>query len=101
VNADPFEAKQGRPAVGKRKGVAPKADDTTPGRRQRIRCPKCAWQPRPEDRWQCTCLHAWNTFDTRGRCPSCGFQWIETQCFRCQQMSLHEDWYEKEPDHLR
>ena len=34
-----------------------------------IRCPRCAWRPRAEDRWSCTCGHAWNTFDTRGRVP--------------------------------
>ena len=59
-----------------------------------IRCPRCKWRPRKHDRWQCTCLHRWNTFDTRGVCPSCQFRWLETQCLSCLVMSAHEDWYE-------
>ena len=46
-------------------------------RKRRIRCPKCRWTPSAHDRWQCTCLHIWNTFD------------------KCKQWSNHEDWYEK------
>lgn len=61
----------------------------------RIRCPKCAWEPRKEDRWQCRCLHLWNTFDTRGACPACSLKWQVTQCLHCLTMSPHEDWYEK------
>lgn len=59
----------------------------------RIRCPRCAWEPTRHDRWMCSCLHVWNTFDTRGRCPACGKQWTETQCLRCQAWSAHLDWY--------
>lgn len=59
----------------------------------RIRCPKCDWRPRSSDRWQCTCLHVWNTFDTGGVCPDCGFRWHWTQCLRCHERSPHEDWY--------
>jgi hypothetical protein len=72
----------------------------------KIRCPVCAWQPRPFDRWVCTdvaapefffagCGCSWNTFATRGHCPKCSHQWRHTSCFRCGQMSLHEDWYVK------
>jgi hypothetical protein len=64
--------------------------------RGRIRCPKCVWQPTRHDRWRCRCMHVWNTFDTRGVCPSCRYAWRETQCLRCHQWSLHVDWYEKE-----
>jgi hypothetical protein len=42
------------------------------GRRRRIRCPLCDWEPRRFDRWECFCGTAWNTFDTGGRCPGCG-----------------------------
>ena len=73
----------------------------TPGHRQgrnRIRCPRCAWQPSRNDRWMCICLHVWNTFDTRGLCPGCGRQWTETQCLRCAQWSPHDEWYEDEPE---
>jgi hypothetical protein len=45
----------------------------------------------------CLCQHAWNTFETRGVCPSCGRKWAKTQCLRCHEWSLHEDWYEEEP----
>ena len=59
----------------------------------RIRCPRCAWEPGREDLWMCTCLHLWNTFETRGICPACGREWKETQCPRCSAWSPHEDWY--------
>src|SRR5438105_682374 len=50
---------------------------------RRIRCPRCH------------CGHIWNTFDTHARCPSCGFQWRETQCLSCAAFSQHDDWYER------
>jgi len=62
-------------------------------RKPKIRCPRCAWEPRSEDRWECSCGFIWNTFDTRGLCPACDHQWEETQCLRCREWSLHEDWY--------
>jgi hypothetical protein len=61
-----------------------------------IRCPKCKWRPRRSDRWYCTCQHAWNTFETRGKCPACGFQWTETACIACHAWSLHEEWYARD-----
>jgi hypothetical protein len=65
-------------------------------RRTRIRCPRCAWEPGRHDLWMCVCLHIWNTFDTRGVCPSCGRKWAETQCLRCAEWSPHDDWYDDE-----
>ena len=59
----------------------------------RIRCPRCGYEPRPHDRWTCDCLHVWNTFETRGICPGCGHQWLQTACPRCKAWSRHEDWY--------
>jgi hypothetical protein len=59
----------------------------------RIRCPRCAWEPERASLWMCTCLHTWNTFDTKGKCPACGRQWRETCCLRCHQWSPHLDWY--------
>jgi hypothetical protein len=66
--------------------------------REKIRCPKCAWEPTKSDRWCCEpgCGHLWNTFETRGQCPSCNKQWAETACLRCLQWSRHDDWYVKE-----
>ncbi len=64
---------------------------------QGIRCPKCFWRPVASSRWMCRqpCFHVWNTFDTRGKCPACQYQWQDTQCLACSRMSPHEDWYEK------
>ncbi len=78
-------------------------------RRPRIRCPACNWQPGRNSTWCCVsaghpeyfsggCGHAWNTFDTRGRCPTCRYQWLYTSCLSCGIWSLHEDWYERESD---
>ncbi|MBL8913888.1 MAG: hypothetical protein JNM17_24510 [Archangium sp.] len=62
----------------------------------RIRCPKCAWRPTKESLWSCgePCWHAWNTFDTAGRCPKCDRVWLHTACLACHQWSPHLDWYE-------
>jgi len=61
-----------------------------------IRCPECRWIPVEEARWPCRCGHLWNTFDTRGRCPSCDFQWEITQCLQCGEVSPHDAWYPEE-----
>ncbi len=58
-----------------------------------IRCPKCLFRPPVDLRWGCKCSHHWNTFWTSGRCPACHFQWEETQCPRCGEMSQHWAWY--------
>ena len=77
---------------------APETGDTPDHgqRRSRIRCPRCGWEPGRHDLWMCTCLHCWNTFDTRGVCPACGRKWAETQCRRCNEWSAHDDWYSDE-----
>ena len=58
-----------------------------------IRCPKCNWSPRADERWVCNCGYTWNTFDTGGVCPGCLYQWTVTMCPRCSQWSLHSEWY--------
>ena len=63
------------------------------GRHATPRCPLCHWEPLPGDEWVCDCGHVWDTFQTRGRCPRCGYQWEETECLVCWEMSPHEDWY--------
>jgi hypothetical protein len=84
---------------------------TIPGFEQRdafraIRCPLCSWRPKPSSRWSCICSGTpepffeacgtvWNTFATHGRCPGCGHQWRWTTCLRCNEPSLHVDWYEE------
>jgi len=61
----------------------------------RLRCPRCRWRPRRHDRWICHpgCGFVWNTFETRGRCPGCAFQWAVTTCLACHETSPHLDWY--------
>ncbi|GIV59753.1 MAG: hypothetical protein KatS3mg043_0842 [Rhodothermaceae bacterium] len=63
----------------------------------RIACPKCEYEPRRDDRWQCTCGMCWNTFETQGRCPGCGKVWHRTCCPRCFRWSPHHDWYQDLP----
>src|SRR5215468_3297517 len=63
-----------------------------------IYCPQCAWHPEATSRWVCArelggCGCVWNTFDTRGICPSCGYKWEITACLSCSRFSLHEHWY--------
>jgi hypothetical protein len=58
-----------------------------------VRCPKCLFRPPTDLRWGCKCGNVWNTFGTSGRCPACQFQWEDTQCPRCGEMSPHRAWY--------
>jgi hypothetical protein len=58
-----------------------------------IRCPKCQFQPSDDIQWACKCGHVWNTFWTAARCPACHFQWEETMCPHCGEMSEHRGWY--------
>jgi len=71
--------------------------DTIRGRFSGIRCPACRWQPVKGDIWCCDpgCRHVWNTFETRGLCPSCGKQWHSTVCLKCARWSPHDEWYEE------
>jgi hypothetical protein len=59
----------------------------------KIECPACEWEPDGHPHWNCTCGHAWNTFDTGGICPKCKERWKDTQCPACSQWSPHIDWY--------
>jgi hypothetical protein len=70
-------------------------DKTFDPSRTRIRCPRCAWEPRQHDRWFCSpgCLCQWNTFATAGICPQCSKHWEQTACLACHQWSPHADWY--------
>lgn len=58
-----------------------------------VRCPRCAWVPHEHDHWLCSCGFRWNTFRTRGKCPSCNKQWTETACLKCKEMSPHADFW--------
>lgn len=61
----------------------------------KIVCPKCNYEPSKHDKWFCSkCFSdTWNTFDTQGLCPECGYQWKNTQCPSCGRWSPHFDWY--------
>ena len=61
-----------------------------------IRCPECRWVPIQEARLACKCRHVWNTFDTRGLCPACKYQWEVNQCPSCGAVSARPAWYPKE-----
>jgi hypothetical protein len=69
-----------------------------------IRCPLCKWHPSRSSLWMCWdcdypeyfnngCGTEWNTFETRGLCPTCLHQWVWTSCLSCWGWSRHEDWY--------
>lgn len=58
-----------------------------------VACPRCHLSPKSTDRWYCNCGNRWNTFDTRGLCPACSYQWKETACPVCGESSPHADWY--------
>ena len=64
------------------------------GGNRRIRCPHCSWQPTRHDLWSCRCGFHWHTFDTGGKCPSCSYQWKDTQCPKCYKWAAHIAWYE-------
>jgi hypothetical protein len=92
-----------------RKPVKPVEQDEEQDHFAGIRCPLCRWRPTAESRWRCVafgtpeppfdaCGTVWNTFSTRGRCPGCDHQWRWTTCPRCEEYSLHEDWYEERTD---
>ena len=72
-----------------------------------IACPKCEWKPTASDVWQCGCGTLWNTFDTAGKCPSCGKVWANTQCQHpvfsggCGRWSYHLDWYRNLDEEMR
>ena len=85
-------------------GKLPDADNASAVAGGHIRCPACKWVPEKSSRWFCVnmgppenftagCGHAWNTFDTAGKCPGCSHQWQHTTCLTCSVTSLHDDWY--------
>ena len=104
---------QRMPDHGKRKhvvkafrpdGIIPEQEDDLVSATGNIRCPACSWQPKSNSRWFCMsmgppenftagCGNGWNTFDTRGVCSGCKYQWKHTTCLDCSVTSLHDDWY--------
>ena len=80
--------------VGSFRSEATRTETSPPEPEGAHRCPRCRWEPDPAAEWQCDkCGCCWNTFQTYGRCPTCYFQWTETDCLKCGERSPHEDWY--------
>ena len=79
--------------------ISPDLTDKLDDHGSGVRCPACKWRPARTDTWACNpgCTYVWNTFETRGECPSCGKRWVTTQCTRCGTWSSHDDWYEHPP----
>ncbi|HJL16810.1 MAG TPA: hypothetical protein RMH99_14195 [Sandaracinaceae bacterium LLY-WYZ-13_1] len=95
--AEPLIAKRAPDEPEREDGTRVDVVDDTRRDRPRIRCPLCMWVPRASDRWACYCGCSWNTFDTGGRCPECGFQFRHTMCLECKRWSKHVAWYADEP----
>jgi hypothetical protein len=65
--------------------------------RPRIRCPRCLWEHDGKKHWACEdCGEIFDTFVTGAACPSCPNSWKLTQCPKCDALSPHDDWYERE-----
>ena len=77
--------------------LSPELTDNLDDHGTGVRCPACKWRPAKADAWACNpgCGYVWNTFETKGECPSCGKRWSATQCTKCGTWSQHDDWYEK------
>ena len=104
-----FRAPSGQPSTSpptafRPDGQLPDTGDAFTLASSHIRCPACKWVPEKTSRWFCVnmgppenfnagCSHAWNTFDTGGKCPGCTHQWQHTTCLTCSVTTPHNDWY--------
>lgn len=69
-----------------------------PERRNGIACPACGFSPFVGTQWVCSpdgCGGAFDTFDTRARCPHCDAQFSWTACPACGKVSAHQAWYRR------
>jgi len=95
----PLNAKERSPREPDLDGLLDEVLDRSRRRRERIRCPRCAWEPDGEAYWGCElCGAVFDTFATRARCPECPNRWTHTWCPGCGRMSRHEDWYVEEDE---
>jgi Zn-dependent protease len=62
-------------------------------RRTGYTCPSCRSAPLLGDVWACgRCGSSFDTFETGGRCPSCGAEFGETRCADCGHSSPIAGW---------
>jgi hypothetical protein len=69
-----------------------------PQPRQDIACPECGFAPCKGMIWMCApdgCGGAFDTFETRAKCPHCEAQFAWTQCLSCGKVSTHKAWYRR------
>jgi hypothetical protein len=92
-DVEAWRAKENADAPEEGSDVGVGVADDSDADRPRIRCPLCMWRPGAHDRWMCYCGCSWNTFDTGGVCPDCGFRHEHTMCLECTKWSKHSAWY--------
>lgn len=56
-------------------------------------CPSCNSKKSTEINLKCFCGHSFNHFNDIGRCPACNYTHEFTECYECEKISLHLDWY--------
>lgn len=62
-------------------------------RREGFACPSCRTAPPVGAFWKCSrCGTAFDTFLTRGHCPSCGTDFPATMCLDCRVMKPIAEW---------
>ena len=62
-------------------------------RRPGFACPSCRTAPPVGAYWKCgKCEQPFDTFETRGVCPHCAAQYLNTMCLDCQEQRPMSDW---------
>jgi len=62
-------------------------------RRPGFACPSCRTAPPMGAYWTCgKCGQPFDTFATRGVCPHCAAQYLQTMCLDCQEQRPINDW---------
>jgi len=62
-------------------------------RRPGFACPSCRTAPPMGAYWTCgKCGQPFDTFATRGVCPHCAAQYLQTMCLDCQEQRPMNDW---------
>ncbi|MGL4554542.1 MAG: site-2 protease family protein [Gemmataceae bacterium] len=61
-------------------------------------CPACHAAPPAGPFWSCDeCQARFDTFDTRGKCPSCGAWFLRTACPHCRETHHIDRWFAYRP----